>query len=227
MAVPFENLDIALGRPISLDLDDLADKVIRRHRGGYCYELNGLFSALLESLGYEVTLVSARTVVAAGRLSPEFDHLALLVGSAVMDGVYVADVGFGDAFLEPLALRDEESRVEGAKTVGIAADGDTWVYREDHGAGWSPQYVFRRQPRTLADFAERNGWQQTSPDSHFTRERVASLVTHTGRVTLSGNRLITTSHGQRTERSLTPEEATTALVDLFGIRIEPEEGGDR
>jgi N-hydroxyarylamine O-acetyltransferase len=84
-AVPFENLDIALGRPIRLDRAALLDKVVRARRGGYCYELNGLFALLLRSLGYAVDLVSARVATAAGGLTDDFDHVALVVSAGRLE----------------------------------------------------------------------------------------------------------------------------------------------
>src|SRR5215213_6707253 len=104
LAVPFENLDIHLGRAILLDQDALFDKIVTRRRGGFCYELNGLFALLLRELGFEVTLLSAGVARAGGGFGPEFDHLTLLVKvpSAEAMALYLpsaswlADVGFGD-----------------------------------------------------------------------------------------------------------------------------------
>ncbi|HET7801816.1 MAG TPA: arylamine N-acetyltransferase [Humibacillus xanthopallidus] len=231
--VPFENLDIELGRPILLDLDHLHTKVVVRRRGGYCYELGGLFAALLRSLGYAVDLVSARVSTADGGLTDDFDHLALVVTSPDLPEPVLADVGFGDAFIEPLPLRDGVEVREPGKDVGLAQAGDTWHYRErrhapdrtearsrpeDRDVGeWQTQYVFTTTPHQLADFEPRNRWQQTSPESHFTRQRVASRLTPTGRVTLSGRRLITTTHGRRDEVELADDEVATALAGHFGI----------
>ena len=220
LAVPFENLDLHLGRPIRLEAAALAVKIVDRHRGGYCYELNGLFAELLRSLGYAVDLLSARVATADGSLTDEFDHLVLLVRSEAMDEPALADVGFGDAFVEPLPLRDGFERHEPGKDVGLRVAGDTWHYRErPEGAAWRTQYVFTTTPRALADFEPRNLWQQTSPDSHFTRRRVTSRLTPTGRVTLSAHRLITTTHGRRDERDLNDAEVTAALAEYFGIAL--------
>jgi N-hydroxyarylamine O-acetyltransferase len=222
LAVPFENLDISLGRPIRLDRAAVLAKVVDARRGGYCYELNGLFALLLRHLGYAVDLVSARVAAAGGGLSEDFDHVALLVTSARIEGSILADVGFGDAFVEPLPLLDGFEREEPGRTVGLVRRGDDWLYRERrHGGGWETQFAFTTRPHPLADFAERNEWQQTSADSHFTRGRVASRLTATGRVTLSGDRLITTTHGRRAETRLTGEDdVRAALADHFGIVLD-------
>ncbi len=215
--VPFENLDIHLGRPMPLDPDSLVRKVVGQRRGGYCYELNGLFAALLRTLGYAVTLVSARVATAQGGLTPEFDHLALVVGSPEMAEPHLADVGFGEAFLDPIPLRDGFERWEGRKRVGLSEADGTWTYWEDRSEGWRPQYVFTLEPRSPADFAARHAWQQTSAESHFTQSQVVSLATPTGRVTLSGQRLIATEGGVREERELDDAGAGRTLRERFGI----------
>jgi N-hydroxyarylamine O-acetyltransferase len=219
LTVPFENLDISLGRPIRLDTGSLVAKVVESRRGGYCYELNGLFAGLLRSLGYAVGLVSVRVAASDGELTPEYDHLALLVDSPLLEVRQLVDVGFGDAFMEPLPLRDGTERVEGSKRVGLSHEAGTWTYREDHGDGWRPTYVFTTTQHALAEFEPRNVWQQTSPESHFTRKRVTSLATPTGRITLSDERLIITTASGRTERDLDPSEVPAALAEHFGITL--------
>jgi len=218
LAVPFENLDIALGRPVSIDPQHVFDKIVTRRRGGYCYELNGACAALLRSLRYAVDHVSARVAIPGGGLTPEYDHLALVVTSPAMESPALADVGFGDAFAEPLPLRDGEQHHELGKQVGLERLDGVWHYRErPDGGEWHTQYVFTRTPHPMADFEDRNTWQQTSPDSHFTRKSVVSRLTETGRVTLSDRRLITTTHGHRVERELDEPGVVAALEEHFGI----------
>src|SRR5271169_1958548 len=100
--VPFENLDIPLGNPISLDLAQLYDKIVVRRRGGFCYELNGLFCELLTAMGFQVQMLSARVCRAAGGFGPEFDHMLLKVE---LEEPWLADVGFGESFIHPIAFR--------------------------------------------------------------------------------------------------------------------------
>src|SRR5271154_108059 len=102
LSVPFENLDVALGHKIMCDENGFVHKIVERRRGGFCYELNGAFAALLRSIGFQVTLLSARVPREDGSEGPEFDHLALRID---LDEPWLADVGFGDSFLEPLGLR--------------------------------------------------------------------------------------------------------------------------
>ena len=214
--VPFENLDIHLGRRLSLDEAALFDKVVTRGRGGFCYELNGLFCALLRDLGFRVTMLSAEVARKSGGFSTEFDHLTLRVD---LDDSWLADVGFGEGFRLPVRLDDAADQPQGDSAYLIIQDGDYRVLlRRDAGGDWTPQYRFTLQPRALADFADRCHFHQTSPESHFTQERICSLATPEGRVTLSGMRLIETTPAGRTESDLTGEaEYAATLRERFGV----------
>jgi N-hydroxyarylamine O-acetyltransferase len=98
--VPFENLDIHWNRPIRVDVQEFYQKIVERNRGGFCYELNGLFNELLRELGFETRLLSARVATNDGSFTPEYDHAAILVIIGEMQ--YIADVGFGAFSAEPL-----------------------------------------------------------------------------------------------------------------------------
>lgn len=213
-AVPFENLSIHLGEPIVLDEAALVDKIVDRRRGGFCYELNGLFAALLRALGFEVTLLSARVHTPAGLTHP-FDHLALRVD---LDERYLADVGFGAHTRYPLRLDWPESQADpgGEFLVVDAEDGDVDVLLDG-----TPQYRVEARARSLADFGPTCWWQQTSPDSHFLRGPACSRPTPEGRVTLAGNRLIHTTGGVRTETDLPDDaEVLAAYREHFGIVLD-------
>ena len=214
--VPFENLDIHLGRRLSLDGAALFHKVVTRRRGGFCYELNGLFCALLRDLGFCVTMLSAEVARQAGGFSPAFDHLTLRVD---LDEPWLADVGFGNGFRLPVRLNDAADQPQGDSAYLIIPDGDYRVLlRRDRGGDWTPQYRFTLQPRTLADFADRCRFHQTSPESHFTQGRICTLATPAGRVTLSGVRLIVTTSAGRTESDLRGEaEYAATLRERFGV----------
>ncbi len=111
-AVPFENLDIGLGRKIVCDEDAFIRKIVGQRRGGFCYEMNGAFAALLRELGFRVTLLSARVASEDGGSSPDFDHLTLRVD---LDEPWLADVGFGDCFVEPLHVRPGVEQLQGER----------------------------------------------------------------------------------------------------------------
>jgi N-hydroxyarylamine O-acetyltransferase len=214
--VPFENLSIHLGEPIVLEPGALLDKLLRRRRGGFCYELNGAFSDLLSSLGFGVTLLAARVFGDDGP-GPPFDHLALRV-DAGGSGPWLADVGFGRHSSYPLRLDSREEQADPGGTFRIAEtpDGDLDVIRDGQ-----PQYRLEPRPRSLGDFEPTCWWQQTSPRSHFTRSLVCSLLTEHGRVTLSDRTLIQTTGGHRDERTLTGDaEVLDAYRTWFGIVLD-------
>jgi N-hydroxyarylamine O-acetyltransferase len=216
LSVPFENLDIHQGRRIVLDAERFVDKVVNRRRGGFCYELNGAFAALLTAAGFRVTLISARVSNKQGKLSPEFDHLALRVD---LDEPWLADVGFGDSFLEPLRLMSHVGQCDPAGGFRLIPAGERWLLERLQPEGdWRPQYDFSLRPRRLSEFAARCRYHQTSPKSHFTRSRICSMARPGGRVTLSGLRLIMSSNGRKNERTLSGDaEWRSALQDHFGI----------
>lgn len=216
-AVPFENLSIHWGEQIELDDEALFDKVVRRRRGGFCYELNGLFAALLGQLGFEVEKLAGQVMGANGVYGQDFAHMALAVTLAER---WLVDVGFGDSFVEPLRLDEPAEQPQGERAYLIDADGEgrRVLLRRDRADEWRPQYRFRLEPYGYADFAEMCHYQQTSPESHFTQSRICSLATPRGRVTLSQMRLITTEGSERRERQLADaEEAEQVLREVFGV----------
>jgi N-hydroxyarylamine O-acetyltransferase len=219
LAVPFENLSIHAGEPIVLEDEALFTKIVGRGRGGFCYEANGLFAALLRGLGFDVVMLSAGVAKAEGGFGPDFDHMALMVS---LDRRWLVDVGFGDSFLEPLLLDDRGEQVQGERAYRILPDGDHLVLaRRDDGEEWKAQYRFTLQPHEYADYAAMCRYHQTSPQSHFTRARICSRATREGRITLSEMRFITTSkNGERRERTLASrEEYADILREHFGIRM--------
>jgi N-hydroxyarylamine O-acetyltransferase len=217
--VPFENLDILLGREIVCDESRVLRKIVNEKRGGFCYELNGAFAALLRALGFRVTLLSCRVARQDGSYGPEFDHLTLRVD---LKEPWLADVGFGDCFLEPLRL---DSRTEQAQNGRIyrlispvsSIDGVFGLEVMAEGK-WKKEYAFTLQPRELSEFAGMCHYHQTSPESHFTRQRICSLPTPEGRITLSDNKLIETRGPSRQETSLSGDHEWRAkLYELFGV----------
>lgn len=213
-AVPFENLSIHLGEDIVLTEDALVDKIVRRGRGGFCYELNGLFAALLTALGFDVTLHAASVFGGDGTLSPAFDHLALIVE---LDERYLVDVGFGAHAVHPLRRDWPEAQKDpaGSFLVLDAPGGDVDVVMNG-----TRRYRAEARPRRLTDFARPCWWHATSPDSHFHDIARCSRVTETGRVSIIGNRLLETVDGGRTETRLgTDADVLAAYEKHFGIQL--------
>jgi N-hydroxyarylamine O-acetyltransferase len=217
LTVPFENLDIHQGKPISLELDKLFAKIVRDRRGGFCHELNGLLAEILRQLGFQVSLLSAQVAKKQGEFGEEFDHLVLLVPLEGED--WLVDVGFGESFPEPLKL--------GSKADGnyrLTNNGQYWQVQVLKKDCWQTQFRFTTQPRQFHEFQRMCLYHQTSPDSKFTQRRLCSRATLEGRITLIERRLIVTRWGDRQERLLKSDaEYRQALFDYFGIQI-PEMG---
>ncbi|MGW7493974.1 arylamine N-acetyltransferase family protein [Streptomyces luteogriseus] len=230
--VPFENLSIHLGEEIVLEEKRLLDKVVGARRGGFCYELNGSFGALLTALGYDVALLAGRVYGDEGRLGIPYDHLALRVRT-VDGGDWLADVGFGAHSHLPLAFGDRGEQDDPGGTFRIVEAGpDAAGVRGGHGTvdaadldvfrDGGAQYRLEVRPRALGDFVAGAWWHSTSSESHFTRSLVCSRVTEEGgRITLSGRRLtVTASDGTREERELEADEEILGVYrDRFGIEL--------
>ncbi|WP_261718364.1 arylamine N-acetyltransferase [Streptomyces sp. FZ201] len=216
--VPFENLSIHLGEEIVLEEERLLEKLVGARRGGFCYELNGAFGALLTALGYEVALLAGRVYGGDGRLGIPYDHLALRVRTDD-GGEWLADVGFGAHSHYPLAFRERGDQKDPGGVFRIVEAGPDL----DVVMNGRPEYRLETRPRALADFRVGAWYQCTSPESHFTQSLVCSRVTEDGgRITLSGRTFKTTSaDGVKEERQLgTDEEVLAAYRERFGIELD-------
>ncbi len=214
LSVPFENLDIHLGRPIILAQSAFYEKIVEKKRGGYCYELNGCFAWLLKGLDFKVSLLSARVARKTGGFSPEFDHMTLLVR---LRERWLVDVGFGELFNEPLRLdqpgtqRNDGHLFKIGKTEGLRL----LSHWDEETNSWRPQYAFGLRPRRLGDFAKRNRYQQVSPNSHFTQGRLISQLTPTGRITLTSDKLVLTNGQRRVERRVSSHKKFDSLLKKY------------
>ena len=216
LSVPFENLSIHANEPVVLNDESLFTKIVANRRGGFCYELNGLFAALLRALGFNVTMLSAGVARAEGDFGRDFEHMALLVS---LEQRWLVDVGFGDSFMEPLLLNEQREQVQGSRAYRILTDDDYFILRQrNEGDEWKAQYRFTLEPHQYPDYAEMCHYQQTSPLSHFTQSRICSRATAEGRISLGEMRLIRTTKDARDERTLTSEaEYADVLREEFGI----------
>jgi len=213
-SIPFENLDISLKHPIKIDQDSIWSKLITQKRGGFCYELNGLFAWLLQQTGFDVTYLNARVFNRAGDLGIDFDHLALLVKMPDQSMPWLADVGFGDSFNEPLRFDEVGEQVQGLRAYRLEKTPDGFItWQKNYDGSWERLYFFDLQPHKFPEEYELACvYHQTSPTSSFTRKSIISKATAEGRISLEDGRLILTTNGQRTERPLQSQEEYERLL---------------
>lgn len=208
---PFENLDIHWKNPILLDKDKFYEKIVGNRRGGFCYELNGLFFELLNVLGYQSKLVSAR--VSNGKdFGAEYDHLAIL--TKIGDEEFLVDAGFGDFTTEPLKfILGEGQRDENGIFKIRKHDAEYFEVVKKVGGEWKSEYIFKDKARYLSEFTEMCNFHQTSPESHFTRGKVCSIMTADGRKTLTDNKFIQTKNGEKTETQINSEDEFNEILN--------------
>jgi N-hydroxyarylamine O-acetyltransferase len=211
--VPFENLDIIDHRPHALTTALVLHKVVNRRRGGFCYELNEAFGALLAHLGYRVKRIEARVwSEALQKFGAPFDHLALVV--SLPEGEFLTDVGFGDNNRRPLRLpRDTVTDISGIYALTPVSDERWLLSRADR-----PLYEMTLDEQPLSAFEPMHRHHQNSPDSMFTKGLICTRATASGRITLSRDRLIIVNGGARTE--CVAADRDRALEQYFGITKE-------
>lgn len=216
--VPFENLDIHYGNPIALDIDKIYYKVVVQRRGGFCYELNGLFSTLLNELGFDSTIISARVYNSKkDSFGEEYDHLAIIVKLDTRE--YLVDVGFGEFAFHPLKFEmgKVQSDPRGSFVIEEYKD-EYYKVSKIEGETISIEYIFTKKERALHEFTAMCNYHQTSPHSHFTQKSLISRPTQEGRITLTGNTLKITEKGVPTKEYLfAKEEYGKRLLDWFAI----------
>ncbi len=214
--IPFENLDIQMGRSISLDLASLQVKLVRRCRGGYCFEHNTLFLAVLWAVGFDAIACEARVRLGALELLPR-THMLLLV--RLEGATWLCDVGFGgEGLLHPM-LMDGEAHTQFMNTYRIVQEGTMRVLQSLHHSAWDDLYAFVPEPRFPVDFEMANHYTSTHPDSRFLKTLTAQLPGPDVRRILR-NRAYAEIRGDQAEgRELALEEVTPTLQEVFGIEV--------
>ena len=220
LAVPFENLDIHWKHPIVLDLEKFYGKIVTARRGGFCYELNGLFNELLRQIGFQTRLVSARVFNGKGH-GPEFDHAAIV--ATVGEEEYLVDVGFGAFTAEPLRFVVGDKQKDDSGIFVIRKyDADYLEVAKLDDSTWTSEYIFKDISRDLREFAEMCDFQQYSTDSHFRQGMLCSIMTEAGRKTLTDKSFIVTENGRKTETPINSDsEFYGLLAREFGIAAQP------
>jgi N-hydroxyarylamine O-acetyltransferase len=181
LSIPYENLDIHLGRPLSLDPTAMFTKLVADRRGGWCYEMNGLLGRVLAAMGFDVRYVSGAVHRAIRGDAAVGNHLVLI---ATLDRPWIVDVGFGDGFLEPLPLEPGTYR-QGFLEYRVSCDGNWWRV-DNHAYGGADGFDFTLEPRTLDTFAAQCHTLQTSPESAFVQTTVCERFLPNGLIMLRG-----------------------------------------
>ena len=246
LSVPFENLSVYGKEKIELSKEWLFEKIVRRHRGGFCFELNKMFSFLLNYLGFEYTTHAASVFRRkTGVQSPLLSHLVLMV--KVGGELLLTDVGFGDSFWLPLRFTGlQEHQEQQSGTYRIRKRGDEYICEEKikiivdetgqeeiakekfaspEDPSWVARYIFDLIPRKTEDFFEMLEYHQTNYKSPFTHDRICTMAKPWGRITLSGHKIvITTFLGdnkvKKESRNVEggEHEVVKELEEAFGIR---------
>jgi len=220
LSIPFENLDIHYKIPIELNLQNIFEKLVIKRRGGFCYELNGIFYELLKTMGFTVKMISARVFDQKQQIfTPEFDHLAVI---AKIDSTeYLADVGFGEFAFVPLKFELNTIQSDERGRFRIERYDDLYYkVTKETDESWVPEYIFSLKKRDLIEFKDMCYYNQTSPLSHFTQNKFCSLATEKGRITVTANKIKITEEGRLSEVQLNSEdEFLDALEKYFHIRL--------
>ena len=214
-AIPFENLAIQMGEGVSLELEAIQDKLVRRRRGGYCFEQNTLFLSVLREIGFEVEAFEAR--VRGGDPVRPRTHMLLRV--RLSEGEHIADVGFGgEGLLHPVPM-DGEAHAQFGRAYRVAAQNGLRVLQSKQLVDWADLYAFEPVAREPVDFEMGNWYTSTHPESIFVKTLTAQRVTPEGRLVLRNLSFTTVRGDHAEERMLEPAEVPKVLRDAFGLDI--------
>ncbi len=215
LSIPYENLDIHFGRTLELSTTRAFQKIVLEHRGGWCYEMNGLLAWALTEIGFDVELLAC----AVGQNNASANHLALKVN---LEQPYLADAGFGNGLLEPIPLQSGVYTQQ-SRAFTLEQDGENWIFQilSVSAAAVGNSFEFTLQPQVITVFQERCRYLQTSPESGFVRVVVAHRMTETGVQSLRGAVLQTITNGLESSRTLETHEAyDTALREVFDLHLD-------
>ena len=217
MGIPFENIDVVLHGTVSLTLDDIANKLVRRRRGGYCYEHTLLFAEVVKQLRMPVILLAARVRMGSQKLRPR-THAMLKARADGQD--WLADVGFGGGgLLEPIPFARGAENRQGGWTFRLdQEDRYSWVLRSKRPDGWVDVYSFSEEPQTMEDFRVLNHYMSTHPHSPFVGRLHVQRAHASTRVALHGLELTTSQpDGGFDHRRLEAGDLPETLKKTFGI----------
>lgn len=215
-AIPFENLDIHVNKRIIIDYERIFEKVVLHRRGGFCYELNGLFYHLLEHLGFSVKRLSAIVEGDIKEKPLEYDHMTLLV--TINGEEWLTDVGFGRFSFVPLKLELDSVQSDGRHQFKYVHYHEEYngimTLQPDH--SWKFSYIFTKKERQAYEFIPMCHYQQTFPESHFVvKGKMITIPTKEGRITLHENNLKITKGQEVSETAVESNEHYFALLKAY------------
>lgn len=217
--IPFENIDVFLGRGIDLDPETLHRKLVTDRRGGYCFEHNLLFGAVLQEVGFDVTYLSARVRFGAVGVRPR-THMLLLI--SLPEGRWFADVGFGsDGLLEPVLFEPASESVQSLRTYRVMPEGTWWVMQARRAAAWTDLYTFTLDAHERIDYEVLNHFTATHPRSIFRSLLLAQLTLPDRRLLLRNRELTVETAEATSTRTLAPAQVIDVLRELFGLELAP------
>jgi N-hydroxyarylamine O-acetyltransferase len=221
LSIPYENFDVQLGRKLTTAPAEAYDKIVNRGRGGWCYEMNGLFGWALGELGFDVRRATGAVMRVGKGEAAEGNHLVLRV--ALPEGVYLADVGFGDGPIEPFPVRVGAVEAHGFvySVARTAEDGrGEWWRLSNHPRGGAPSFDFNLNAADEAQLSARCDFLQTSEMSPFVQNAVAQRYTKDGIMILRGRVLRHVKPDAVEERVLSSaEDLVTTLKDVFALDL--------
>jgi len=216
-AIPYENFDVQLGRPVTIERAPIFEKMVTRRRGGWCYEMNGLFGWALTELGFNVTRSAGAVMREVSGDNAIGNHLVLKI--ELEEGIYLGDVGFGDGPLDPIRVAPGPFTSHGfGFALSRAPHG--WWRLHNHKWGGAPSFDFNLAPADESLLAKKCEWLQTAPDSVFVQNTVCQRHTTDGLAILRGRVLRALTPAGHADRLVTDAEDYVAVLDkVFGLRL--------
>ncbi len=219
--IPFENLDIMAGRPIKIDLESIQTKLVKSRRGGYCFEHNLLLAAVLEKIGFDVTVLAARVRYHFRDIPPR-THILLQV---IVDGYpYLADVGFGAlGLLEPMPMTARVESQQSGWRYRLIEGMSGWTLQSVEGKDWLDLYSFNLEPQHPIDLEVANWFVSTHPQSRFVKFLIVQRSIGDTRFLIRKDHLIIDKLGdQKIERIIDEQHMSSILGTIFGIEVSPD-----
>ncbi len=216
--VPFENLDVHYRRRFDLKPANVYNKVVNRKRGGFCYEVNSIFNDLLRSAGFKTKIISGRVITDAGAPGPKYDHLALII--TINKIRYIADVGFGDLFVEPIVIK-EGIQFDSRNYFKIENDGTEFcILMSPDQVHFHKKYTFTLDETPVSSFEGPCLDKQVNPDSHFVKNTICTMLTDTGRITVYNDKFTETIGDQKIQKIIADDnDLRSILMMRFGVHL--------